>query len=223
MVVLAAFAAALVAGTIHVITGPDHLAAIAPLAARSKTGAWRIGARWGLGHGLASAALGVVAILGRDLIPFDELSHAGERAVGLVLVVIGVASLVAVARSRVHTHKHAHGDVSHTHVHAHAGGHRVHRHGSHDHAHSALGIGTLHGLAGGTHLIGVLPALGLDAGAAIAYLAGFAASSVVVMAAWAASAGLVADKLARAPRLLEGFRASTAAAAVVVGAFWLVS
>jgi hypothetical protein len=221
MLLLAAFAAAVVAGTLHVVTGPDHLAAVAPLAARERDGAWRIGARWGLGHGLASAALGGLAILGRDLIPFDALSGAAERAVGVVLVVVGVASLVAVVRSRAHVHAHAHEGTVHEHVHAHPRGLDEHAHAAHEHSHSALGIGALHGLAGGTHLVGVLPALGLDAGQAAAYLVGFAASSVVVMAAWTAGAGFIGGKLARAPRLLDGFRASAAAAAVVVGCVWI--
>ena len=55
----------LLAGAAHVLSGPDHLAGVAPLAADrpAATGAaWpaRIGATWGLGHGLGVAILGVL-------------------------------------------------------------------------------------------------------------------------------------------------------------------
>ena len=78
----------LAVGFLHVLTGPDHLAAIAPLAASERRGAWRIGVRWGLGHSLGVVALGLVAaLLGQRLAldptsAGDALSAGGERAVG---------------------------------------------------------------------------------------------------------------------------------------------
>ena len=40
----------LFAGFVHVVSGPDHLAAIAPYALDAKARAWRAGVRWGFGH-----------------------------------------------------------------------------------------------------------------------------------------------------------------------------
>ena len=37
----------IVAGIVHVLTGPDHLAAVAPLAVRRPKRAWLPGVRWG--------------------------------------------------------------------------------------------------------------------------------------------------------------------------------
>lgn len=37
--------AGLVAGFVHVLSGPDHRAAMAPYAAEGKAGAWRTGVR----------------------------------------------------------------------------------------------------------------------------------------------------------------------------------
>ena len=47
----------LAAGSIHVLAGPDHLAAVAPLAAERETRPWRAGLLWGVGH-----AAGVVVV-----------------------------------------------------------------------------------------------------------------------------------------------------------------
>ena len=45
-----AFLAGLAAGLLHVFSGPDHLAAIAPLAADGERGQWKAGLQWGIGH-----------------------------------------------------------------------------------------------------------------------------------------------------------------------------
>ena len=45
-----AFIAGLAAGLLHVFSGPDHLAAVAPLVADTERGRWRTGLQWGVGH-----------------------------------------------------------------------------------------------------------------------------------------------------------------------------
>ncbi len=50
----------LIAGMIHVWSGPDHLAAIAPLAVRTPRRAWAPGARWGMGHSAGVAVIGLL-------------------------------------------------------------------------------------------------------------------------------------------------------------------
>jgi len=49
--------AGVAAGVVHVLSGPDHLAAIAPYAVTDKTRSWKTGVRWGLGH--STGVLGV--------------------------------------------------------------------------------------------------------------------------------------------------------------------
>ncbi len=53
--------AGLVAGFVHVLSGPDHLAAIAPYAVDSRSRAWRTGVRWGLGHTAGVLCVGAAA------------------------------------------------------------------------------------------------------------------------------------------------------------------
>jgi hydrogenase/urease accessory protein HupE len=40
--------AGFLAGFLHVLSGPDHLAAIAPYSVDGRVRAWRTGVRWGL-------------------------------------------------------------------------------------------------------------------------------------------------------------------------------
>ena len=63
--------AALVAGFVHVLSGPDHLAAIAPYAVDGKTRAWRTGVRWGLGHATGALAVGLLMLAVREALPVD--------------------------------------------------------------------------------------------------------------------------------------------------------
>ena len=52
----------LLAGSLHVVTGADHLAALLPLAVGQRRGAWVLGARWGIGHSLGVLAIGGVGL-----------------------------------------------------------------------------------------------------------------------------------------------------------------
>ena len=52
------------AGFAHVISGADHLAALAPFAARREQhAAWRLGLHWGLGHACGVALIGLLVWL----------------------------------------------------------------------------------------------------------------------------------------------------------------
>jgi ABC-type nickel/cobalt efflux system permease component RcnA len=218
--------AGLIAGALHVWSGPDHLAAIAPLAIRNGKRSWAIGVRWGIGHSLGVIAVALVALWLRDLVPPELLSDWGERLVGILLVGIGLWGLRTAYRSHVHAHRHRHDGEEHTHIHAHAHGHSPERAPPrHVHFHAAMGIGVLHGIAGGSHFLGVLPALAFPTGAqATLYLAAFAFGTIVSMATF----GALVDWLARRSGAAgaNGYRllltaASTAATAV--GCYWLAT
>jgi hypothetical protein len=128
--------AGLVAGFVHVLSGPDHLAAIAPYAVTGKTQAWRTGVRWGLGHGAGVLIVGVAALLLRHALPVEALSAWSETCVGFVLVAIGLWGLRAALAGRGAAVK------------AHPGRQ------PHVHGRVAVAVGTLHGLAGTSHLRG---------------------------------------------------------------------
>jgi len=215
---------AFVAGVAHVVSGPDHLAAVGPFSAGGRDGAWKVGFRWGLGHALGTLVVGLLALAARDLVPIDVVSTWSERLVGVVLIAVGVMAMRGILRTRVHTHSHSHDGVTHQHLHAHVGGDTAHAHAvPHAHGHSATSIGTLHGLAGGSHLLGAVPALGLaTALEAGSYLLAFALGAVGAMTAWTAAIGAVSDRLkspsGQAAYVLQW---AFAVAAVAVGVAWL--
>lgn len=213
------------AGALHVLSGPDHLTAVAPLAVRRPYRAWQPGVRWGLGHSAGVALVGLLSLWLRDLIPVTWLSSWGERFVGVMLFGIGLWALRLALKENVHTHEHEHDGETHIHFHVHhtSAGHPAA--GGHRHAHAAFGIGTLHGLAGSSHLLGVLPALAFPTKSqAVAYLIAFSLGTVAAMAAFSWGIGWLAARFAtRAATVYRGLMGFSAAAAMVVGGFWLAT
>lgn len=217
--------AGVAAGFLHVLSGPDHLAAVAPLAARAHRGAWRAGFRWGLGHSAGVALVGLLALGLREALPVEAISGWSERLVGVMLIGLGFWSLRKAAQVKIHSHAHTHDGETHEHVHFHApapgDGHAAIPH-RHDHA--ALGIGTLHGVAGSSHFLGVLPALALPTlQAALIYLLAFAAGTVLAMTGFSTALGWVASRLGGTGRAYRGLLQACAATAIAVGAWWLMA
>jgi sulfite exporter TauE/SafE len=216
--------AGFIAGFLHVLAGPDHLAAVAPYAAIGRDRAWLLGVRWGLGHAGGVLLVGMLSLLLREVLPIDALSAWSERAVGIVLIAIGIWGLRAALRQRLHTHAHNHDGDPHAHVHFHTPGVAHTDPAAHRHGHTALAVGTLHGLAGSSHLLGVLPALALPTRAAAAlYLSAFGLGTIAAMAAFSSAIGLLgASATARGDRLYRGVLGLCSAAAIGVGGFWLL-
>ena len=223
-----------VAGTVHVLTGPDHLAAVIPLAARARQQGDRrgfgVGVRWGLGHGLGVLVLAGLGMALRQVIDIDAVSWLAEVVVGAALLLLGVwtirKSRTVVVHSHAHEHGHGegeHGEGEHAHVHVHVGDDTVGspehaRHGRHGHhRHGALAFGLLHGIAGTSHLVAALPALALGGWAAGAYVSGYLLAAVPLMAL---VGGAVVRLMDRPTRIGPVMLASGALAAVV-GVVWL--
>jgi hypothetical protein len=198
---LAVALAGLLAGFVHVISGPDHLAAIAPYAVEGRTRAWKTGVRWGMGHSAGVLGVGLLALLARHALPLDALSAWAERGVGIVLLGIGAWGLRKALALRSH-------DAS-----------------SHIHGREAFAVGTVHGLAGSSHLLGVVPALALPTDlAAAAYLALFGTGTVAAMGTFSSLVGWISSHLrASAEGAQSALLAACAACAIAVGAFWLLS
>jgi len=202
------------AGLVHVLAGPDHLAAVAPLAIADQRRGWHAGFTWGLGHTSGVVLVAVVAVLLRDVLPPVEIIASwSERLVGGVLIALGFWALRAGLRLGVAPH--AHGGVPHTHVLVRRGPAWTRRLG---HAHAAFLVGILHGVAGSSPFLGVLPALALPTrAAALSYIAAFGVGTVAAMTAFGAVIG-------RAPgaRAHRAFMLTASALAFVVGTTWLV-
>src|SRR5215204_5386456 len=129
----------LLAGFFHVLSGPDHLAAVAPLAVTDRERSWLAGWTWGVGHASGVVVVAIAAVLLRDMLPpVGIVSLWSERLVGAALIGLGVW---AVRRSaRIQPLVHTHGAMAHDHLHVQAGPAWIRRVG---HAHAAFCMGIL--------------------------------------------------------------------------------
>ena len=214
----------LFAGIGHVVSGPDHLVGVAPLAVereRRIRPAW-IGAQWGLGHGLGVALLGVLGQTVLSAAQVDIASVWAERLVGIVLIGLGLLALRRARAITIHEHAHTHDGETHVHLHVHGGDH-AHEHPrreGHGHRHAAFGMGVIHGLAGAGHFWAVLPSLAMPARTAALYIVSYVVASLAIMS-------LFAEVLGRTSRALgvdwvPRFLAVVGALTVGVGVWWTV-
>jgi hypothetical protein len=209
-----------IAGLFHVLSGPDHLAAVAPLAVDGRRRGWIAGWTWGLGHASGVVAVALLGVLLREILPpIDVLSAWSERLVGAALIGIG---LWALSRGlRVAPARHQHGEWSHHHRHVQAGPEWIRRLG---HAHASFCMGVLHGVAGSSHFFGVLPALALPTtSAAVLYIAAFGLGTVAAMTVFAAAVGSIAVRTVHGPRAYRVMMSAAALLAIVAGGVWLTA
>ena len=216
-----------VAGLTNVLSGPDHLAAVAPLAVEDKRRAWTTGFRWGLGHASGVTLVGLLSLLFREILPVNLIASWSERLVGVVLIGIGLWGFRKAFTQHLHTHEHSHGGHPHNHVHLHGleTAHPDTTPAPHAHTHAAFAVGTLHGLAGSSHFLGVLPALAFPTTTeAVAYLGAYGAGTVLAMASFSSVMGRVAARFGGGrPQAYRSLMCGCSLAAVVIGGFWLVA
>jgi hypothetical protein len=201
------------AGGLHVFSGVDHLAALAPAAVENPSNATRTGMYWGFGHGVGVLIIGGIGLILRGFVDLEAWSGWAEFLVGFLLLGIGIWAIVRSRTVDIHGHEHTHDDKAHEHLHAHDPG-------SQSHHHAALGVGIFHGMAGGGHLFGVLPALALPTSQAIMYLLAYLVASVLTMGAFAYGVGMLAARSGTVwvKRLMLG----SGVLAVMVGLVWVV-
>ena len=125
-------------------TDPDHLAAMTTLVAsgreRVTRSAARLGAWWGIGHGITLVVFGIPILLADRYLP-EHLQQGAETAVAALIVFLALRLLVRWRHGYFDLHAHPHPD-------------REHRHALRTPA-GALGVGLVHGM-GGSAGIGVL-------------------------------------------------------------------
>ena len=165
----------------------DHLAAVASLGTRGGDlrDAARLGAAWGMGHGLTLLLFGgAVVLIGGSIGP--GLALILESIVGLMLILLGTDVLLRIWRKRVHFHVHRHGRKTHFHAHSHSPG-GVHADDPHQHSHNwrlplrPMFVGMVHGMAGSAALMVLALGSVQSIGQGLTYLALFGIGSAVGM------------------------------------------
>ena len=204
------------AGAVHVVGGADHLVAMTPFSLRQPVAALRSGLAWGAGHSIGVVVLALAAIGLKDLVHIEAMSAWAEFFVGLALLVVGGLAVRTAFGLKLHSHEHHHNSASiHRHLHLHVRGQSNHRR----HAHAASGLGLLHGLAGASHLLAVIPALALPPLGAFAYLLAYLGGSIAAMAAVVSTLSFLT--LRSGARMLPWLVGCTGALSIATGAIWL--
>ncbi len=204
------------AGAVHVVSGADHMVAMAPSSIRKPQIALIDGLAWGIGHSAGVLILSLLGILAKDLINIELMSSYAEFLVGISLLIVGVLAIKTSLRVNIHMHKHMHGEETpHKHFHFHSLGNKIHK----SHTHAATGLGVLHGFAGASHLVAVIPALALPLFGAMAYLFAYLLGSVFAMGCVVLGISFAANKANKMfyPFLMR----SIGVLSILTGIFWL--
>ncbi len=205
-----------VAGVVHVVSGADHLVAIAPSALNQPRMALKNGFSWGLGHSAGVLLLSVIAILIKDFAKIERLSNFAELTVGIFLLVVGTLTMRTAVGLNIHSHAHdhAHGK-KHQHFHLHLRGKQKHNF----HSHASTSLGLIHGLAGASHLIAVIPALALPPAGAFLYLFFYLVGSIFAMGTVVSVMSFATLRLGR--RIMPAIFGFTGALSFVTGFIWI--
>ncbi len=204
------------AGAVHVVSGADHMVAMAPSSIRKPQIALIDGLAWGIGHSAGVIILSIFGILAKDLINIELMSSYAEFLVGISLLLVGFIAIRTSLKVNIHMHQHMHGEEkTHKHFHFHSFGNKLHR----SHTHAATGLGVLHGFAGASHLVAVIPALALPLFGALAYLFAYLLGSVFAMGCVVLGISFATRKANQ--RFYPFLMRSVGALSIVTGVFWL--
>jgi len=209
------------AGCLHTLSGPDHLAALAPLSiGRTRMESAAVGALWGCGHDAGQVLFGLIFLILKDQLHIEIIRTWGTRVVGLTLLIIGAMGIREA--SEVHTPRVAletgEGDVN---VYESLDDPRV---GKKKIGFATFATGIVHGLQPDA-LMMVLPALALPSRlAGAAFLIMFLIGTVIAMGSYTVFIGSCSQALKdRVPRITEKLTWASSLIAIALGFAIIVS
>jgi len=224
--------AGIIAAVLHVISGPDHLAAVTPFAIESKKKAWKVGLFWGIGHLAGMLFIGILFLLFKELIPIEKISLYSEQFVGIILLALGFLVLLKIfneEKKHKHIHIHSNGNpVIHEHPHIH-NSEKLHNH-SHPNLKqgiiASLSVGFIHGLAGVAHFLLFLPVIGFSSTLdSTKYIIGFGIGTLIAMISFAIVVGGLSDysKKEHNATFFKGIRLAGGLFAIIIGVYWIIA
>jgi ABC-type nickel/cobalt efflux system permease component RcnA len=224
--------AGIIAAALHVISGPDHLAAVTPFAIESKKKAWKVGLLWGIGHLVGMLLIGVLFLFFKKFIPIEKISEHSEKLVGFVLIILGIWIFVRIFKEeKNHRHMHVHSEENPL-IHKHSHLHNSEK--THNHKHpnlkqgniASLSVGFLHGLAGIAHFLLFLPVIGFESKLdSSQYIIGFGIGTLLAMISFAFVIGKISSfsKQDHNDSFFKGIRLSGGLFAFIIGIYWIVA
>jgi len=224
--------AGIIAAVLHVISGPDHLAAVTPFAIESKKKAWKVGLFWGIGHLVGMLLIGVLFLVFKEFIPIEKISEHSEKLVGFVLIILGIWIFVRIFKEeKNHKHMHVHSEENPL-IHKHSHLHNSEK--THNHKHpnlkqgniASLSVGFLHGLAGIAHFLLFLPVIGFESKLdSSQYIIGFGIGTLLAMISFAFVIGKISSfsKQDHNDSFFKGIRLAGGLFAFIIGIYWVVA
>ena len=203
------------AGVLHVFAGPDHLAAGLAVRVRQPAGAWYYGGVWAIGHAAGLTLIGLIYYFVRESGLVASISLFAERMVGGALILTGAWMLL-----RCH-HPWRQSASSEAPLGS------VTDEGSSEtgsNARIAVGFGLLHGTAGATHLVGLIPMFALQQPAEVlVYLTAYNGGILLAMASFCGLVGLLSARIESAGAGPVGrLRQCVSVVCVLIGSYWLL-
>lgn len=215
---------AFLASTLHVISGPDHLAAVTPFAISSQRKGWKIGLLWGVGHLLGMLIIGGLFWSFRELIPVDSISKYSEQLVAFVLIGVGLWTFFRIfieQKNLIQKHNSHNEKTNSTYISSEL---KPIEENIERNIWSSLAIGFLHGLAGVAHFILLLPILAFETKLqGLEYIIGFAIGTVIAMTLYALILGNISfySKKSNDPKIFKAIRFLGGLFALLIGVYWL--
>ena len=187
-------------GFAHVISGPDHMVALTPIAVKNAPSARYLGFMWGLGHGFGSILIGGIFVA-FGLNEQSSFFSWSEVVVGLTLMCLGIWGIKNASNFSTSTASALSLKPNISMV-------------------TAFGVGALHGLAGVSHLLLAVPALALTRMEAASYLVAYFLAAILAMFLF----GIFLEKISLRSnyRLMRNLMLFVSLLTFVVGLIWVI-
>lgn len=88
----------LLLGVVHVLTGPDHLSALAAMTTGSSWRAFTLGIRWGCGHSIGLIIMALIFFAAGQTVDLDAVGGYLNYVVGFFMIALGVWTAVHVRK-----------------------------------------------------------------------------------------------------------------------------
>eukprot|EP01023_Acetabularia_acetabulum_P003084 TRINITY_DN11326_c0_g1_i2.p1 TRINITY_DN11326_c0_g1~~TRINITY_DN11326_c0_g1_i2.p1 ORF type:complete len:394 (-),score=41.39 TRINITY_DN11326_c0_g1_i2:356-1423(-) len=209
----------LMAGMLHTLCGPDHLAALTPLTmGRGKFVAGLLGALWGFGHGTGQLCLGLAFTFLKER--YKQVGPLLEKwsgvVVALTLIAIGLVGLIEILQGEDELELQTLPTAQLAYAGADGGGNQNEGGLAGGRAWTTYATGVVYGLQPDALYV-VVPALALSIKLATAYCFMFVIGTVASMVGFSVLVGSASEQLKeRHPHILRNF--SIAACMVAMGA-----
>ena len=207
-------------GLLHALDA-DHIMAVSSLASSnindkrnwSVRGLMAFCSRWAVGHGATLIALAALLIFARIELPLAVSVYA-EKAIGLLLIGLGLYILWTLSQQKITLKFHSHDDITHVHL-AHSD--------QTQHNHQPIMVGVVHGLAGSAPILALLPATSnANPWVGLSYAALFSGGVLIAMVVFGLCLGKLQNWImAWGQRVFQYSRVVIALISISFGGYWL--